>query len=83
MPPSDDPTRPTSTRSPEPDQSLLEACQAALAWVDAMERDDGTVNVDQQYWQWLRRMRAAVAQAQRSVTVTLAASSMWAAFTVA
>ena len=44
--------------------ALLQACQAALAWVDAMERDDGTVDLDQQYWRWVHRMRAAVGNAR-------------------
>ena len=51
---------------PEQDVSpaLLEACEAALAWVEAIERDDGTVNLDQAYWHWVQLMRAAVAQAR-------------------
>jgi hypothetical protein len=45
-----------------PDQALLAACEAALAWVDAIERDDGTDDLDQLYWHWVHVMRAAVAQ---------------------
>jgi len=42
----------------------LEACTAALAWVAAIERDDGTVDFDRLYWHWVRLMRAAVAEAR-------------------
>ena len=48
----------------EATRTLLEACEAALAWVDAIERDDGTVDLDQAYWYWVEVMRAAVAQAR-------------------
>jgi hypothetical protein len=44
--------------------ALLDACEAVLAWVDAIERDDGTVDFDQVYWHWLEVLRAAVAQAR-------------------
>jgi hypothetical protein len=44
--------------------ALLEACEAALAWVDAIEQDDGTVDLDQAYWHWVQLMRAAVAEAR-------------------
>jgi len=44
--------------------ALLEACTAALAWVAAIERDDGTVDFDRLYWHWVRLMRAAVAEAR-------------------
>jgi hypothetical protein len=44
-----------------PDQALLAACEAALAWVDAIDRDDGTDDLDQLYWHWVHLMRAAVA----------------------
>jgi hypothetical protein len=47
----------------EATRTLLESCEAALAWVDAIEQDDGTVNLDQAYWHWVQLMRAAVAQA--------------------
>ena len=40
------------------------AVAQALAWVDAIERDDGTGNLDQLYWHWVALMRAAVAQAR-------------------
>ena len=60
----------TSTITHAPDdlrlaakQALLEACQDALAWVDAAERDDGSVDLDRLYFQWRDRMRAAFAQA--------------------
>jgi hypothetical protein len=43
--------------------SLLAACKATLAWVDAMEADDGTVDIDALYWHWVAMMRAAVANA--------------------
>jgi hypothetical protein len=46
---------------------LLAACEAALAWVDAIEHDDGTADLDGLYWQWVQGMRAAVAQARGSV----------------
>ena len=42
---------------------LLAACEAALAWVDAIEREDGSVNLDRLYWDWVHLMRAAVADA--------------------
>ena len=45
--------------------ALLEACEAALAWVEAIERDDGPDELDRLYWHWLALMRAAVAQARR------------------
>jgi hypothetical protein len=44
--------------------TLLAACEAALAWVDAIEHDDGTVDLDQLYWRWVQLMRAAVAHAR-------------------
>jgi hypothetical protein len=52
-------------------QALLDACQAGLAWADAIERDDGLTDIDQLYWHWLQLTRAAVAQAtgQSGVTV--------------
>jgi hypothetical protein len=34
--------------------TLLEACEAARAWVDAIERDDGTVDLDHAYWHWVQ-----------------------------
>ena len=43
----------------------LDACEAALAWVDAIEQDDGTVDLDQTYWYWVQLMRAAVVQARK------------------
>ena len=66
MPSAEDPGQPTSQYSAEQAQSLLEACEAALVWVEAMERDDGTVNLDAAYWHWLERMRQAVAEVQRA-----------------
>jgi hypothetical protein len=51
-------------RVPGADAALLAACEAALAWVDAIERDDGTENLDQLYWHWVTLMREAVAQAR-------------------
>lgn len=45
------------------DATLLTACEAALVWVDAIERDDGTENLDQLYWRWVRLMRTAIAEA--------------------
>ena len=44
--------------------TLLEACEAALAWVEAIERDDGTANLDRLYWDWVQLMRTAVRQAR-------------------
>jgi len=46
------------------DLTLRIACAATLAWVDAIERDDGTENLDQLYWHWVALMRAAVADAK-------------------
>ena len=42
------------------DEALLAACEAALAWVDAIQQDDGTEDLDQLYWRWVHLMRAAV-----------------------
>jgi hypothetical protein len=53
--------------SQETDIALLTACEAALAWVDAIERDDGSVNFDQLYWHWVHLMRVAVADACRGL----------------
>jgi hypothetical protein len=50
----------------ETDLALLAACEAALAWVAAIERDDGSVNFDQLYWRWVHLMRGAVADARRA-----------------
>ena len=44
----------------EATRTLLEACEAALAWVDAIEHDDGTVDLDPTYWHWVRLMRQAL-----------------------
>ena len=44
--------------------TLLEACEAALAWVDAIEHDDGREDLDRLYWHWVALMRAAVAEAR-------------------
>jgi hypothetical protein len=57
--------------SQETDLALLAACEAALAWVDAIERDDGSVNFDQLYWSWVHLMRAAVADARRGPDANL------------
>ena len=50
----------TTTTDARP--ALLEACQAALAWIDAIERDDGTANLDRLYFRWSTLMRATVRQ---------------------
>ena len=52
--------------SPESHRALLEACEAALAWVDAMERDDGSVDLNALYWRWLELMRQAVAEVHQA-----------------
>ena len=44
--------------------TLLAACEAALAWVDAIEQDDGMVDLEQAYWHWVQLMRAAVREAR-------------------
>ena len=44
--------------------ALLEAGEAALAWVEAIERDDGSANLDQMYWHWRQLMHVAVARAR-------------------
>jgi hypothetical protein len=48
------------------DAALLEACDAALAWVDALERDDDDTDFDRLYWHWVELMRAAVANARNT-----------------
>ncbi|HEY7067871.1 MAG TPA: hypothetical protein VII06_40825 [Chloroflexota bacterium] len=48
----------------EVSRALLDACHAALAWVDAIERGD-VVDLDQLYDRWVSLMRAAVARAER------------------
>ena len=45
--------------------ALLEACEAVLAWVDVIDRDDSTVDFDQAYWHWVALLRTAVAPARR------------------
>ena len=47
----------------EASRALLDACQAALAWVDAIERGDGE-DLDQLYDRWVPLMRAAVSRAE-------------------
>jgi hypothetical protein len=47
-----------------PAPTLLAAGEAALAWVDAIEQDDGTVDLDLMYWHCVQLMRAAVAEAR-------------------
>jgi hypothetical protein len=41
-------------------RALLDACQAALAWVDAIERGDAATDLNQLYDRWVSLMRAAV-----------------------
>src|SRR3954447_11485773 len=57
------------------DLTLRIACAATLAWVDAIERDDGTENLDQLYWHWVALMRAAVADAKLVGSTALPADS--------
>jgi hypothetical protein len=44
-------------------QALLDACQAALAWVDAIDQGDPATDLNQLYDRWVPLMRAAVARA--------------------
>jgi hypothetical protein len=44
-------------------RALLDSCQAALAWVDAIERGDAATDLDQLYDRWVSLMRAAVHRA--------------------
>ena len=43
--------------------ALLDACQAALAWVDAIDHRDATADLNQLYDHWVSLMRTAVARA--------------------
>lgn len=45
--------------------ALLDACQAALAWVDAIDHGDATADFNQLYDHWVLLMRTAVARATR------------------
>jgi len=45
-------------------QALLDACQAALAWVDAIEDGNSTTDLNQLYDRWVPMMRAAVTRAR-------------------
>jgi hypothetical protein len=45
-------------------QALLDACQAALAWVDAIERGDAATDLNQLYDRWVSLMRGAVTRAE-------------------
>jgi hypothetical protein len=47
----------------EVSRALLDACQAALAWVDAIDRGDATADLNQLYDRWVLLMRAAVTRA--------------------
>jgi len=44
-------------------QALLDACQAALAWVDAIEYGNSATDLNLLYDLWVPMMRAAVARA--------------------
>ena len=44
-------------------QALLDACQAALAWVEAIEHGNATTDLNQLYDRWVPLMRAAVTRA--------------------
>ena len=57
---SDDMQRRAVQCTPAQAGALLEACEAALAWVDAAAADDGTVDLERDYWAWVERMRAAL-----------------------
>ena len=50
--------------------ALLAACHAGLAWAEAIERDDGTVDFDKLYWHWLELTRTAIAQVTGQPGVT-------------
>jgi hypothetical protein len=50
----------------DPDEvtrALLDACQAALAWVDAIDHGDPATDLNQLYDRWVSLMRGAVARA--------------------
>lgn len=44
-------------------RALLDACQAALAWVDAIDRGDAATDLNQLYDRWVLMMRATIDRA--------------------